>query len=309
MAKHPTRRALGAEVWGRKAARLPDEGVLLVCTDLQGNLADYEAMKQLYLEEDRAGNRPVLAFCGDLVHGPSPAFLAMGRWPAWLGSPYPDGSPELLRDFERFTRVARAFSLMGNHEHAHVGGPRVGRFHPDEAAALERELGPDTNRMRDFMRSFPLIAVGRCGVVLSHAAPLRSERDLAAFEALRFDGYESVPLYRMADQGTVGALLWARSCSPAQASALLKATSIDGDPSAFVVHGHEVVPEGYERTEPTHICVSTSYAVPAQCKAYLRLDLSRRYQSVNDLREGEEIRWLYREQPSEASSPLPPQAG
>src|SRR5215203_2901615 len=77
-------RTLGPSVWGRKAARLPDRGTLLVATDLQGNRRDYERLKQLYWEEEARGNEPVLALCGDLVHGPSPDLNAEGAWPEYL---------------------------------------------------------------------------------------------------------------------------------------------------------------------------------------------------------------------------------
>lgn len=287
-------RALGESVWGRKVATLPDEGVLLVCTDLQGNYEDYLAMKALYLAEERAGNRPVLAFCGDLVHGPSPGFVASGRWPPGLGRPYEDRSAEILRDLARFSSEARVFSLLGNHEHAHVGGPKVARFHPDEAAALEAVLGTETDLFRAFLASFPLLAVGRCGVVLTHGAPAGTEPELGRFEQLRYQGYSHVPLFRMADQGTLGRLLWARCARPEQAEALLRVATLDGEPSAFVVYGHDVVPEGYEITGRNQICVSTSYGVEPQRKVYLRLDLGHRYRSVEELREGHEIRWLYR---------------
>ena len=47
----------GGSTWfGRKVARLPDHGVLLVATDLQGNYGDYDALKAIYRAEDEAGN-------------------------------------------------------------------------------------------------------------------------------------------------------------------------------------------------------------------------------------------------------------
>ena len=57
---------------------LPDTGVLLVCTDLQGNLGDFERMVELWEAEEDA----ILLFCGDLVHGPSDDVVA--DWPAHL---------------------------------------------------------------------------------------------------------------------------------------------------------------------------------------------------------------------------------
>ncbi|MCB9549898.1 MAG: metallophosphoesterase [Myxococcales bacterium] len=286
-------RALPA-CFDRRVARLPDAGVLLVATDLQGNFKDYEALKAIYAAEKAAGNAPVLAFVGDLVHGPCPEILAPGAWPDHLGTPYHDESARLLLDFELFTRAERAFSLLGNHEHAHIGGPVVPKFYPDEAAVLDAALGPERERMHAFLRRFPLLAVGPCGVVLTHGAPGATEPNLAAFEGLTYAGFAHMRINDMYQcAGTLGALLWCRSATSAQAQALLRATSLDGKPNAFVAFGHDVVREGWERSGAGQICVSTSYGLHDRDKVYLRLDLGRRYQSAHDLRPGQEIRRLY----------------
>lgn len=286
-------RAMGRSVWGRRAARLPEEGVLILSTDLQGNLGDYEALKRVYFREQALGHNALLAFCGDMVHGPSPDLNEPGAWPAHLGTAYVDESAELIRDFEAFTRTERSFSVLGNHEHAHIGGPVVPKFHPDEAAVLDEALGNDRERIHTFFRSWPLVAVAPCGVVLTHGAPRRTEPTLQDFENLRYDGHRRDSIQAMYMQGTLGALLWARSATPVQARALLAATSLDGKPGAFVAYGHDVVPSGYEKVGDEQICFSTSFGLYDPHKVYLRLDLSRRYRSVHDLREGIEIIPLY----------------
>jgi hypothetical protein len=282
-------RLLGADVWDRRCARLPNRGVLLYATDLQGSLKDYERMKALYAIEEAAGNDPILAFCGDLVHGPSPDMHEPGEWPDYLGTPYRDESATLLRDFESFTKTARAFSLLGNHEHAHIGGPVVPKFYPDEAAVLDEALGADRPRMHAFLRTFPLLAVSECGAVLTHGAPRATEPDLASFERLAYAGYERVNINDMYCTDTVGALLWSRGASEEQARALLKATAINSRANAFVAYGHDVVREGFELIGDSQICFSTSYALFDERKVYLRLDLAAKYSSVHDLRVGHEI--------------------
>lgn len=162
---------------------MPAKGVLIYATDLQGNLRDYQRLKEIYDEEELRGHEPILGFCGDLVHGPSPDMLEPGAWPDHLGTPYSDRSAELVRDFERYSRTARTFSLLGNHEHAHIGGPVVPKFYPDEARVLEEALGEDRTRVRDFFRTFPLLAVAPCGAVLTHGAPRATEPTLADFES------------------------------------------------------------------------------------------------------------------------------
>lgn len=260
---------------------------------MQGNLRDYQALKRIYFQEKDAGNEPVLAFCGDLVHGPSPDLNEPGQWPEHLGTPYVDQSVDLLDDFEIFSRVEKTFSLIGNHEHAHIGGPIVAKFYEDEAAILDAELGDERERAYDFMREFPLIAVGRCGVVLTHGAPYATEPDLESFEKLKYDGYHDVDTGQMSLTDTLGALLWARGASVDQARALLQATSVDGYPNAFVAYGHDVVQEGWEVVGNEQICLSTSFGLLDEYKVYLRLDLSKRYESARQLRPGHEIQKLY----------------
>jgi hypothetical protein len=278
--------------WGRKVARLPERGTLLVSTDLQGNFGDYLALKRLYEREAEAGREPVLLFCGDLVHGPGPIFADPSRWPDYLGTFYRDESVQLLLDYERWREQACTVALLGNHEHAHIGGPVVSKFHVDEAAVLDDALGPHIGRVHAMLRSFPLIAVAPCGAVFTHGAPRATEPTLEAFERLRYDGYEDMGVIDMYDQGTLGALLWARAAEPEHARALLRVAH-GGVARGFVGFGHDVVRDGYEKVGAEQICVSTSFGCDDRNKTYLRLDLSREYRSVHDLREGEEILRLY----------------
>lgn len=291
----PGSRALGDRVFGRKAALLPDEGILLVATDLQGNLKDYEALKRIYFAEKERGTQPVLALCGDVVHGPNPRLNEPGGWPDYLGTEYRDQSREVILDLDEFTKKERAFTLLGNHEHAHIGGPIVSKFFPDEAAVLDHALGAEKLRIHALIRSLPLIAVSRSGIVLTHGAPAATERDLDAFERLRYDGYEQTPTAVMYSSDTVGRLLWARMASPRQAKELLKATRVSDTPNTICIFGHDVVHSGYDKIGKEQICVSTSYGLYDENKVYLRLDLKKRYENVKALKEGREILPLYPE--------------
>lgn len=287
----PDQRALGPTVWGRKVAQLPSQGTLLVCTDLQGNLRDYRRMRDLFDAEEAAGNDPILAFCGDLVHGPSPDLLEPGAWPDYLGTPYADESADLLRTFERDSRTRRMFSLMGNHEHSHVGGPVVPKFWPDEAAVLDAALGADRLPIHGFLRQFPLLAVGECGVVLTHGAPAAAEAQLSDYERFDWQGYESLNLWSRHKMDGLSTLLWARYASGHQAQALLR--TCHGQARGFVAFGHDVVHHGYERFSREQICVSTSFGLHDPNKRYLRIDLAGRYTDAEALREGHELLWLW----------------
>jgi len=278
--------------FGRKVALLPDRGVLLFATDLQGNYDDYRALQRIYFDEKDVGNEPVLLFCGDLVHGPGPRLARAEDWPDHLGTFYRDRSAEIILDFMDFCLKERAFSLLGNHEHAHVGGPVVSKFHDDEAAALEEQLGTEVDRVRAFMATFPLLAVSACGAVFTHGAPRGTEPNLEAFERLDYEGYRDVSINAMFDIDTVGALLWSRGASAEHARALLDATR-PGEPGGFVAYGHDIVREGFEKVGREQLCLSTSFGCDDANKYYLRLDLGSRYDSVEELRVGEELRKLH----------------
>lgn len=272
-----------------RVLRLPNAGTLLLCTDLHGNLGDYERIKEIYAAEEAAGSDPFLLFSGDLVHGPSPDLHEPGAWPEYLGTRYVGRSAELVRDYQRFVTTARTACLLGNHEHAHVGGPVVPKFYPDEAAVLDAALGEEAPAYHGFLRSCPLLAVAACGLVVTHGAPGASA-PLAALETLDYAGYEHVPLHEMYRLDVQGALLWCRSATGPQARALLHELGHD---SGLVAYGHDVVHAGYEIIGASQICVSSSYGLYDIDKRYLRLDLGARYRSTADLRVGVEIRSLY----------------
>jgi hypothetical protein len=283
-----------APAWfGRKVARLPDRGTLIVATDLQGNFEDYAAIKAVYFEEKAAGNEPVLLLCGDTVHGPSERFASEDRWPDYLGTYYRDRSDELILDFMALCLEERAFSLLGNHEHAHVGGPIVSKFHGDEAAVLEGRLGDRTQEVREFMAQWPLVAVSACGAAFTHGAPRATERDVAAFERLAYHGYRHVSVQEMHEYDTLGALLWSRYASPEHAREFLSVVRHDHGGGGFVAFGHDVVRDGFEKIGEEQICLSTSFGLLDVHKYYLRLDLAGRYPGVAGLRIGHELRRLY----------------
>ena len=79
--------------------RLPDHGRLIVCTDLQGCLRDYDQIVSIFQRHMReTGGDAHLLFTGDLVHGPH---IDPSDWPDFLGEFYRDESGELMRKFAR----------------------------------------------------------------------------------------------------------------------------------------------------------------------------------------------------------------
>ena len=64
--------------------RLPDHGRLIVCTDLQGCLRDYDQIVAIFNRHmGETGGDAHLLFTGDLVHGPH---IDPHDWPDFLGA-------------------------------------------------------------------------------------------------------------------------------------------------------------------------------------------------------------------------------
>jgi hypothetical protein len=268
---------------------LPDRGQLIVCTDLQGCLRDFEQIVVIFLRalEEFAGDAHLL-FTGDLVHGPH---IDRKDWPDFLGEYYRDESGDLIKQFSRLrTRYpGRVHAIIGNHEHGHIGGPHTAKFAIDEVELLEARMGPDAAAwMRNLLRELPLVAVAPCGAVFTHGAPAadiesREEVEDARLDELSFDS--PVDIF---DVPVVGPLLWARSADGDVARRFLRAMS-----GTISIYGHDVIPEGFERVGDEQIVVSTSFGVFDENKVYVQLDLAERYPTVHDLRVGHEILPLY----------------
>ncbi len=193
--------------------QLPDHGRLIVCTDLQGCLRDFEQIVTVFLRalEDSAGDAHIL-FTGDLVHGPH---IDRKDWPEFLGEFYRDESGDLMKQFSRLrTRYAgRVHGIIGNHEHGHIGGPHTAKFAIDEVELLETRMGPDASAwLRNILRELPLVAVAPCGAVFTHGAPAAEITSRAEVEAASLDGLD-----RSTARSTSSTSRWSgRSCGRAR---------------------------------------------------------------------------------------------
>jgi hypothetical protein len=274
-----------------RVLRLPDHGRLIVCTDLQGCLRDFDRIVEVFRATwDETGGDAHLLFTGDLVHGPH---IDAEDWPDFLGEFYRDQSGELVEGFVRLGDEFPGYvhAIMGNHEHGHVGGPHTAKFALDEVALLEDILGPARSRwLRGVLEKLPLIAIAPCGAVFTHGAPAAEIDSLKEIEDAEIDlraiAVDSpVDIFQVP---VVGPLLWARSASPEIARRFLSAVG-----GTISLYGHDVIPEGFERVGDEQMVVSTSFGVFDANKVYLDLDLAARYETVYDLRLGHEIRALY----------------
>lgn len=272
-----------------RVLRLPDHGRLLVCTDLQGCLRDFQRFVQIFEQAliDHHGDAHVL-FTGDLIHGPH---IDPEDWPDFLGEYYRDASGEVMMGFAELSAryPGRVHALLGNHEHGHIGGPHTAKFAADEVALLEQILGPAaTARMRSIIQTFSLAAITRCGAVFTHGAPAAQIDSLAELEAADLSGAHYASPLDVLDTPVVGKILWARSATEAEARRFLRALN-----GTISIYGHDVIPEGYEVNGDTQMVVSTSFGVFDTNKVYVSLDLGTKYRVIHDLRVGHEVLPLY----------------
>ena len=276
-----------------RVLRLPAEGRLIVCTDLQGCLTDFLRVVDVFMEAWNQSNANAhLLITGDLIHGPH---WERHEWPEFLGEYYRDASGEVI---DAMLQLSRQYSghihaLLGNHEHGHIGGPHTAKLAADEVALLEQILGEQrTERMKTWFRQLPIAAIAPCGIVFTHGAPAAEISSVRDIEQADLDTAEGETPSEVLITPILGPLLWARSASATVAKKFLRALD-----SHIAVFGHDVVAEGFRRIGDEQIIVSTSFGVTNANKVYLDLDLSRDYRQVSDLRVGHEILPLY---PSEA---------
>jgi hypothetical protein len=249
-----------------------------VSTDVQGNVADFDRVAGIFEDAARDRDGAHLVVTGDLVHGPE---LSELDWPDYLGSFYHGDSRTVLEHARELADryPDRVHYLLGNHEHAHVGGPVVSKFFPDEARRLEDLLGEDgTRRMRAWLRTWPFVASApRARLVMLHAAPHARIKSVDDLDRLPLDGFYDVPLEDMAARGTLGALLWARTTSSERGFEFVRAI----DPEARVaVYGHDVARGGFAVEHEPLLCISTSFGCFDGDKLYLEWDLSEPAESA-----------------------------
>ncbi len=276
-----------------RLARIQGPGVMLVASDLHGNLEDFERLLTLLDREDDA----VLLLLGDLFHGPAATAEQWAMDYTHLGDFYEDHSVALMRRLlqESQRRPGKLRSLLGNHDHAHVGGPVVGKFHRDEAGYMEQQLTQtQLDALHAYLGALPLMAVSACGVAFTHGAPPATPFDLDTLNQIDLGAYRDVPIFSMHRRDLLGGLLWRRGSTPETTQGFLRHLQhATGQPCGVVCHGHEIVPEGYESEDNHLLCLSSSFGMRRQAKTYLRLDLGACYNDAWQLKPGTELLPLY----------------
>jgi predicted phosphodiesterase len=265
------------------------QGPVLISSDLHGNLADFERLRELFLASDARGEQPVWISVGDWVHGP-PDEASRDDVVDRFGAPlyaYRDETPALLEALfalmERFGD--RVLSVCGNHEHAHIGGRRTSKFHRDEAAHLEARLTPDAvAELRRRFASWPLvIRVAGCGVAVTHGAP--TPASVADFERARYGG-------GLASSGAMQSAMTRYGFGRGEDVELLARLSEPGCELGVVVQGHDREEEGFCANGTAALLLCTSFGARQARKSYLWLERGRRY-TLATLRDGIELRRLW----------------
>ena len=266
---------------------LPETGVLIINTDLHGNLGDFHAMREIFFEE-REVQDTHWVILGDLVHGPNDD--ARLRAPTLYD--YDDRSFEIVEEVASLRQKFpdHVHLVLGNHDHAHIGGPVTRKFHHDETEFLEGSLtSSEVELLQKTLRAALLAVFAPCGLAMTHASPGRVFASLDELNTIHFfsgrGSHREVEVLRH--------VLQCYGQSEADSRRYLESISalLPFDVTT-VVHGHDRDPEGFFIQENTQICPVIFGAERAK-KRYLRVDLAHRFASPFDLRDGEEIRHLY----------------
>ena len=259
---------------------LPASGTLLVNTDLHGNGADWNRMRDQFLRSPADTQWVIL---GDIVHGPNEQ--ARAQRPDLYD--YEDESGRIAVEIMRLRRKfpRRVHFVLGNHDWAHIGGPITRKFWPDEVSYLESFLEPLEQRAIDTLfREALLCVIAPCGAFLCHASPATPPQSLA-----ELDG---VPLGQHLDRretSIVEALTMPYGQKAADSRRFLSAISgMCGHELRMVIHGHDRHEAGWFNREDTQVC-PVIFGAARPYKRVLKLDLARRYETVYDLRDGHEI--------------------
>lgn len=264
---------------GAKVVTLSPDGPVLISADVHGNLADFERLREVFLAAPDATWISV----GDWVHGPTGERddIVDGE-----GQPlyaYPDETPALLTELfalmDRFPD--RVHSLCGNHEHAHIGGRRTGKFHRDEAAFLESNCTPAlVSELRARFASWPMIIrLPSAGVVITHGAPLPGTAE--EYELIRYAGNRDARPLELAR-----AAMSRYGFAAGEDRALALALGCD-----VLVHGHDREELGHAASGDVAMLLCTSFGARRAYKEYLWLERGRRYPTLAELETA--LRRLY----------------
>jgi hypothetical protein len=272
----------------RRHLVLPARGVLLVNTDVHGNAEDFARLEAVFREERAREPETHWVILGDVVHGPDAE--ARASEPELYG--YPDGSMEIVDRIRVLREEApdHVHFVLGNHDHGHVGGHHTKKFHEDEVEALEATLSEaERERLRAVFREALLAVAAPCGVLLTHGSPDDALTDLRVLDDVPLDVREMKYAQRMVIRSLLGSYGQPDAVSRKMLAQVSASTGLS---LGVVIHGHDRDDRGFF-VEGRHQLCPVIFGAPRANKRYVRLDLGARYASVEDVRDGHEIRRLH----------------
>lgn len=264
---------------------LPAKGQVLVSTDLHGNLEDFRRLTRHYLELREADPDTYWVILGDIVHGPDET--ARARNPVLYD--YEDQSKAIVAEVIALARQFPndIFFVIGNHEWAHVGGPRTRKFHVDEAEHLESTMSLSEIRALHVLIHESYLAISTpCGALLCHGSPAK----IPSFEALDDIDFAFLEPRSMAFD-LVSDIITAYGQTESDTRAMLDKLSSPSAALRFVLHGHDRDEKGIFFEENNQVCV-VIFGAPRHEKRYVVLDLTQKYEMENLKSEGV-VRRLY----------------
>ena len=240
-----------------KIIQLPNQGRLIVVTDLHGNYEDY--MKYLDLW-DCSDEDCHIVFAGDLIHSPYSV----------------DQSIEIMDDaISKSKKYSNFHIILGNHEWTHITATDVYKMKKNLRLSFEDliknkkgNLQPTLDNYIEFFKSLPLFVKTENGLFISHAGPSRNFHSMEDLNKISSDDYENDLLYDF---------LWNRfqeDYNESDVSNFLKIVE-----SNCMIIGHNTV-DGYELFG-RQLILSSSFLTSN--KMYLDIDLSKEINDIHDL--------------------------
>lgn len=240
---------------------LSDNGRLIIVSDLHGNFKDYKRYLRLWNKKDSNCH---IVFTGDLIHA--------------IDSE--DGSVEIIEDaIFKSQEYPYYHCLLGNHEWAHIINKDIyknGRNLREEFEILVSHkkgyMEPSLTKYIKFFKSMPYFLKTSNGLFISHTGPSKNITSLDDFHRMCHDDHNSSSLY---------GFLWNRFSMGVDNYTI---GDIDNFLNIinckFMIVGHTVVDSGY-KIIGNQLILSSSFFTSS--KSYLDIDLSKEYESMDDL--------------------------
>lgn len=268
----------------RRWLKLPPEGKVLVSTDLHGNGTDFRRLRELFLAQPATTHWVNL---GDMVHAPNDHVRQVQ--PDLYD--YPDESLAIVEGIlalkEQFPN--RVHYVLGNHDYGHVGGVHTQKFYLDEVVHLEQMIGAvGTQTLKMLFEAALLAVVAPCGFFMTHGAPDDTLKHIDDLNQITFPPNDDY-LHRI----TYGLMTYYGQYGDVMERLLKTVSETSGCLVRLHIHGHERDESGYFTEAGNQIC-PVIFGAPDTHKRYLLLDLSATYTNLEDVRNGIEIRHLYR---------------